>query len=216
MADTEQTAPEDVLDKLRGGWEFKDMQVRRMKLMELRPAEYNPRRISPKAFTALGASIEKFGIMVPIVWNKRTGNIVGGHQRFRHLVEEGTEETDVVVVDLDSQEEAMLNITLNNKELRGQFTEDAVRLLKMTEAQIGSVFGDMALVDLHDALVKRLKKPVSTAKSDDVPPGGLDGEEPVAVITCPKCRSRWEMNSKKIVYSAVRDADAAGVEKKNE
>lgn len=194
--------------------EFKDAVIQRMKLTDLCPAEYNPRKITSKAFKGLKASIGKFGLLIPIVWNKRTGNIVGGHQRYKHLIEEGVEETDVVVVDLDTQEEVALNITLNNKNLRGQFTEEAIGMLKMTEAQIGSVFGELALVELHDALVKQLKKKPSKKDSaslsgSDFEPNdsAVDSEEPVAVITCPECKSRWRMSDNEVLFNGNEGKD---------
>ena len=39
--------------------------------------------------------------MWAIVWNKRTGHIVGGHQRFKVLKHQGHTEIECVVVDLD-------------------------------------------------------------------------------------------------------------------
>jgi len=193
--------------------EFKDADVQRIKLDKLSPAVYNPRKITDKAFKGLEASISRFGLLIPIVWNKRTGNIVGGHQRYRHLIETGEVETDVIVVDIDDQEEVALNITLNNHELRGQFTEEAIGLLKISEAQIGSVFGEMGLVDLHDALLKQLKpKPKdkdsigATGQFDDPGPGGsLDPSEPVAVIKCPKCNSRWRMSDNKVIFNGTKE-----------
>ena len=192
--------------------EFKDAEVQRMKLSELCPAEYNPRKITKKAFKSLQASIGKFGLLIPIVWNKHTRNIVGGHQRYKHLMETGELETDVIVVDMDDQEEVALNITLNNKELRGQFTEDAIRLLKISEAQIGSVFGEMALVELHDDLVKQLKPKPKDKDSigmngfDEPTPGGSpDSDEPVAVITCPECKSRWRMSDDKVIFDGTKE-----------
>jgi ParB-like chromosome segregation protein Spo0J len=194
--------------------DFKDADVQRMKLTELMPAEYNPRVISDKAFVGLGVSITRFGLLIPIVWNKRTGNIVGGHQRFRHLTEQGETETDVVVVDLDPQEEVALNITLNNRDVRGQFTEGAIGLLKMTEAKIGSVFNELALVELHDALVKKLKKKkdkTTTTDSTGDGPGEGDGDgdlpEAIAIITCPECKSRWRMRDNSVIHNAVEDGN---------
>ena len=73
----------------------------RMFLSELVPAEFNPRTISDEAFDGLKMSVDVFGMLVPIVWNKRTGRIVGGHQRYRALQDAGEVETDVTVVDLD-------------------------------------------------------------------------------------------------------------------
>ena len=43
---------------------------------DLKPASYNPRRISDRAARALAKSIGDFGDLSGIVWNKRTGNLV--------------------------------------------------------------------------------------------------------------------------------------------
>ena len=51
--------------------------------------------------------------MEPIVWNKQTGNIVGGHQRLKILQDQGHTEIECVVVDLDETEEKALNVALN-------------------------------------------------------------------------------------------------------
>ena len=172
-------------------------EVARMKLTELIPAEYNPRSISNKAFKGLGVSLSRFGLMEPIVWNRRTGNMVGGHQRFKHLVEEGEEDTDVVVVDLDGTREVALNIALNSKHLRGRFTQDAVGQLKMVEARIGSVFAELGLLDLHNAIASQVKQSKNSMSSGGVS-GGSDAE---AIVTCPKCRSQWKMKNKKVLVN---------------
>ena len=82
-------------------------------LAELREAPYNPRTISDEVLNSLSASIARFGLVEPIIWNRRTGNVVGGHQRLKVLVAQGVEETDVVVVDLAPDEERTLNVALN-------------------------------------------------------------------------------------------------------
>jgi hypothetical protein len=51
----------------------------------LRPAEYNPRRISEDAFKKLQQALEVFGDLGGVVFNRRTGNLVGGHQRVKAL-----------------------------------------------------------------------------------------------------------------------------------
>jgi ParB-like chromosome segregation protein Spo0J len=45
----------------------------------LKPAPYNPRRIDPTAMNALTKSLERFGDVQPIVWNRRSGLVVAGH-----------------------------------------------------------------------------------------------------------------------------------------
>ncbi|MFC9712278.1 hypothetical protein ACFTRD_29580 [Paenibacillus sp. NPDC056933] len=67
--------------------------------------------------------------MEPIVWNERTGNIVGGHQRYKIMVNElGHTELRVSVVDLDNPQERLLNIALNK--VSGRWDDEALgRLL---------------------------------------------------------------------------------------
>ena len=62
-----------------------------MKVEDLKPANYNPRKkLKPgdKEFEKLKKSIEEFGYVEPIILNKRTSTVVGGHQRLevmKHL-----------------------------------------------------------------------------------------------------------------------------------
>ena len=199
--------------------------VVKMKLSELKPAEYNPRRISDEAFDGLGNSINRFGMLSHIVWNKRSGSIVGGHQRYKHLLEMGETETDVIVVDLDDNEEVALNITLNNKAVRGDFTKDVVEQLRMSEAQLGSAFKQIGLLDLYEHLRSRgfEKKPKEKRdkmpkekheqeskgdKKDQLIDIGKPPEKPVedkpqAVLTCPKCRSQWKLQDNEVVCNTV-------------
>ena len=77
------------------------MKTKRMKLSDMNPAPYNPRvELKPGDvdFDKLVQSIETFGNVEPILYNERTGNIVGGHQRWRVLKHLGEKETDVVVL----------------------------------------------------------------------------------------------------------------------
>jgi len=54
-------------------------------LADLRAASYNPREITQEALEGLGHSLEEFGDISGIVWNKRTGHLVAGHQRVEAL-----------------------------------------------------------------------------------------------------------------------------------
>lgn len=64
-------------------------------------------------FIKLENSITEFGYIEPIIWNKRTGNIVGGHQRLNVLKSQGENQAEAVVVDLGEHDEKMLNVMLN-------------------------------------------------------------------------------------------------------
>jgi hypothetical protein len=190
-----------------------DVQIRRMRLSELKLAEYNPRKITDEAFGGLGSSISRFGILSYIVWNQRTGNIVGGHQRYEHLMDMGEVETDVVVVDLDDNSEIALNITLNNREIRGGFTKEVAEQLRTTEVQLGSAFKQLGLLDLYDYLQKhgfageeRVKKKNKTERSGQGNVGSIGGSDddkkPQALISCPKCRSQWRLTNE-VVFNGV-------------
>jgi len=84
-----------------------------MNIKDLTPAPYNPRTSTQKQEDNLKASLEKFGVVEPIIYNKQTGNIVGGHFRVRELKKLGHKEVDCVIVDLNEADEKELNIRLN-------------------------------------------------------------------------------------------------------
>ena len=94
----------------------RQMKIITLPVSDLHPADYNPRKdLAPgdKQYEKLARSIETFGYVEPIVWNRTTGNIVGGHQRLKVLVQKGYTEVQVVEVELNEQEERILNVSLN-------------------------------------------------------------------------------------------------------
>ncbi|TKJ33061.1 MAG: DNA modification methylase [Planctomycetes bacterium B3_Pla] len=92
------------------------MMIKRISVNKVTPAFYNPRRdLKPddKEYTQLVKSMDEFGCVQLLVWNKRTGNLVGGHQRFKVLLAQGAKEVEVSVVDLPLEKEKALNVALN-------------------------------------------------------------------------------------------------------
>jgi len=164
-----------------------DFEVRRVKLSDIKKAEYNPREISEDAFSGLGNSIERFGLLSLIVWNKRSGNIVGGHQRYSYLIERGETETDVVVVDLNDKEEIALNITLNNPRMRGDYSEDAIEILKKVEESDPEGFGDLGLENLLNFLKRIGGKQESKGNKGKEEDENIFKGELVPVVRCPRC-----------------------------
>ena len=88
-----------------------------VKLSALKPAEYNPRKMTDKERQDLIASVQEFGPVVPLVKNlgKREGVLIGGHQRAKIYKELGYKEVDVYEPDreLTIAEEKKLNLRLN-------------------------------------------------------------------------------------------------------
>lgn len=95
----------------------------------LKPAEYNPRNITDKAKKGLSNSIDSFGLLQPIVWNKQTGNVIAGHQRLEDIIAKGATETDVIEVDFDLAKEKSANIALNHTGLAGTYDLDKLQFL---------------------------------------------------------------------------------------
>ena len=60
----------------------KDMKIEKIEINKLKPAAYNPRQITTKQYKDLKSSVEKFGLVDPIVVNKDF-TIIGGHQRYK-------------------------------------------------------------------------------------------------------------------------------------
>jgi ParB-like chromosome segregation protein Spo0J len=89
------------------------MIIEKKPIKELKAAPYNPRKATEKQEANLKASLEKFGVVEPIVFNKQTGHIVGGHFRVRELKKLGVKEVECVIVDLSPEDEKELNIRLN-------------------------------------------------------------------------------------------------------
>lgn len=101
---------------------------------ELRNADYNPRKISPQARKRLKTSLETHGYVQPLVWNKRTKNLVGGHQRLDVLDQlEGSDDYSitVAVIDVPLEREKKLNTILNNQSTMGYFDDE--KLVKLLQ-----------------------------------------------------------------------------------
>ena len=130
------------------------MKIITLPVSDLHPADYNPRKdLAPgdKQYEKLARSIETFGYVEPIVWNRTTGNIVGGHQRLKVLLQKGYTEVQVVEVELNEQEERILNVSLNK--ISGRWdNEKLTAILDELKEQ-----GEMALTGFDDWELDALK-----------------------------------------------------------
>lgn len=166
---------------------MKKWQTVKMQVSELMPADYNPRDITEKALTGLGNSIERFGVVQPVVWNRRTGNVVGGHQRLKVLIANGETETDVVVVDFDANEEMALNLALNNPAIQGDFVSDKLgTLLENFETNSKELFDSLMMQDL----TKFLDKEITGA--EEFTPEQFDNFK----HKCPRCGFEYDKDGK--------------------
>ena len=64
------------------------METAIMKLEDISPADYNPRKtLKPgdQEYESLKNSLDRFGLAEPLIYNKRTGTLISGHQRLMSL-----------------------------------------------------------------------------------------------------------------------------------
>src|SRR5215831_20764556 len=92
------------------------MIIREIPIQDIRPAPYNPRKdLKPgdREYEKLRQVMGHFDLVQPLVWNQRTGNLVGGHQRLKILKERGDTLATVSIVNMDVRQEKALNLALN-------------------------------------------------------------------------------------------------------
>lgn len=126
--------------------------IKKIKVSEIKGADYNPRKISNEALGRLTKSLAELGDLQPITVNVRTGNtIIGGHQRFKIYQAMGREEIDVWLVDLSEEKEKAANLALNN--LAGEFDTEA---LKNLIEEIDNSDLDLQVTGFSDDYIKNL------------------------------------------------------------
>jgi len=106
------------------------MDIQTLPVEKLVPAEYNPRKdLKPgdPEYEKLKRSLTEFGYVEPVIWNRATGHVVGGHQRLKVLIDTGVAEVDCVVVEMSAEKEKALNIALNK--INGDWDKEKLSLL---------------------------------------------------------------------------------------
>lgn len=160
------------------------MQIEKLKTDRLIPADYNPRKdLKPgdPEYEKLKRSIEQFGYVEPVIWNKTTGRVVGGHQRLKVLLDMGITEVECVVIEMDEEKEKALNIALNK--ISGDWDKDKLALLiadlqgadfdvsltGFEPAELDTLFKDSLKDGIHDDdfdVDSELQKPAVTKPGD--------------------------------------------------
>lgn len=143
------------------------MNIQKLNVKKLNPAGYNPRKdLKPgdAEYEKLKRSVEEFGYVEPIIWNKVTGRVVGGHQRLKILQDMGMTDVECVVIEMDEEKEKALNIALNK--ISGDWDKDKLALL-ITDLQ--GVDFDVSLTGFDATEIEALMTGASSfdAKEDN-------------------------------------------------
>jgi DNA modification methylase len=144
------------------------LQVRQLKISELKPSEYNPRKWNEEQLQKLRESIEKFGIVDPLIVNAygpRQNIVIGGNMRLEVLRDLGYDDVPIVYVSLDEAKERDLNVRLNRTggdwdyDLLKEFDESLLADIGFGSEEIDAIFDveDMDEKNSFD-LKKELKK----------------------------------------------------------
>ncbi|MEW4368613.1 ParB N-terminal domain-containing protein [Paenibacillus kandeliae] len=169
------------------------MEIITLSIDQINAAAYNPRidlQPGDSEYEKLKRSIAEFGYIDPIIWNRRTGNMVGGHQRYKIMVHEiGAAELPVSVVDLDEQQERILNITLNK--VGGGWDEQKLSDV-LQELQTTGL--DLNLTGFDEVELKQLIGEVEIPLFEE---GTADDQGDLGVlssklVTCPHCGEEFE------------------------
>lgn len=170
------------------------MTIETIKVERLLPADYNPRKdlkSGDAEYEKLKRSIEQFGYVEPVIWNKTTGRVVGGHQRLKVLLDMGITEVECVVVEMDEEKEKALNIALNK--ISGEWDKDKLALL-ISDLQ-GTDF-DVSLTGFEPAEIDALFK--DTLK-DGVKEDDFDVDAELRKPTVTRLGDVWTLGRHRLV-----------------
>lgn len=162
------------------------MKIIKKHVDELIPAIYNPRKDlqeEDREYQKLKKSINEFGYVEPIIYNKATGVIVGGHQRLKVLKDLGYEEVEVIEIEETEEREKALNIALNKVEGEWDMTKLKDLLQDLDTGEI-----DMDLTGFDDWEIENLMTQyhIDWEDTDDLSEDTY--EEPNKdMLQCPHC-----------------------------
>lgn len=146
---------------------------------ELVGADYNPRKHDVAATEQLKQSIQRFGLVDPIIVNSapsRKNIIIGGHFRWAVAKELGFETVPVVFVDIpDLDKEKELNLRLNKNtgefdwNILAKFDESLLSEIGFSSDELDSIFDieiEPEKFDLEKELQKLNIQSINTKKGD--------------------------------------------------
>lgn len=169
---------------------FREAVYKPVPLADMKPAAYNPRldlKPGDVDYEKLRASLLHFGNIQPIVWNEVSGNIVGGHQRYKILLEMGAEHVVCAVVHYETeQQEKAANLALNRA--RGRWDED---LLHDMFARMDRATIDHAAIGFNEDEIEHALLKLDGLDDADIFDYTLEPDKKAPMITCPCCGRKF-------------------------
>lgn len=185
------------------------MEFVRKKIDELVPADYNPRKDlqeADKEYQDIKNGIQTYGLVIPLIMNKRTGNLVNGHQRLKVLKALGWSEVDVSVVDMDEKKEKALNLALSR--IDGDFDKKALSnvMLEIKAAGIDPITMGFTKSEVEKMFPKEMEVESLFGEEADNPftDDDEEPEETEVVATVGKYRFSMEKSQVEEVMAQIR------------
>ena len=141
--------------------ESERLRIEYVRIDELQPDPFNPRRMPHAEMEALTRSIREFGLVDPLVVRKEDNSIIGGHQRLLAAKRLGYEEVPVVYVDVSQEQARLLNLALNR--ISGQWDQQLLaqlfKELKVLDVDLTlSGFGEEEILGFLQSLERRERR----------------------------------------------------------
>ncbi|MBN1162500.1 DNA modification methylase [Patescibacteria group bacterium] len=154
-----------------------NLNIKKVKVSELKPSEYNPRKWDAYKVEQLKESIEKFGFVDPLIVNgaeNRKNILIGGHFRYHLARLLKYKEVPVVYIDIpDIEREKELNLRLNantgdwDYKLLAEFDESFLDSVGFTSEDLDEIFAidetpeefdlrqELAKLDINNIEIKK-------------------------------------------------------------
>lgn len=168
---------------------FREAEYRLVPLIQMAPADYNPRydlKPGDIAYERLKKSVLRFGLVQPIVWNEQTGHIVGGHQRFKILKDLGAESVMCAVVNKTLEDEIASNLAMNKAQ--GRWEND---LLRAMFEQMDRDAIDYEAIGYDPDEVDHLFTQIDQLDDDEIFDFDQEPEKKEPMIQCPHCGQKF-------------------------
>ena len=166
------------------------MNFRTLPLAALTPAPYNPRielRPGSPGWEKIARSLSEFDLVQPLVWNERTGHVVGGHQRLAVLTSRGVTEVPCVVVDLPDDRERALNVALNNPAVGGAWDGEKLTALLagLDDSGLDATLTGFDADDLSALLLEPVAPPADVGPEADTAQESADADAVRVTLVVP-------------------------------
>lgn len=149
------------------------MQLKTLKLTDLRPADYNPRIITEEEFNGLKESLTTFGQQENLIVNKDM-TLISGHQRYEAMKALGWVEAVCNLVDLDKHQEKKLNVLMNSQAISGKYDD----------LMLSEILEELKLDDDYESLRLDKLEPLdlSSVEIEEDEPPEVSSEPPVSKL----------------------------------